>query len=93
VGLSATKEHSGHTPELLTPIEEAEPLPQGVSWWFQQKFYGRRLAVQKTDGKYSGINKLGQIVHVADTEQLIVMDSFRLFAVTLQALGQDLFLE
>jgi hypothetical protein len=27
VGLFATKEHSGHTPELLTPIEEAEPLP------------------------------------------------------------------
>jgi predicted DNA-binding WGR domain protein len=66
VGLPATKEHSGHTPELLTPIEELEALQlaQDVSWWFQQKFDGRRLAVRKTDGKYSGINKLGQIIPI-----------------------------
>jgi bifunctional non-homologous end joining protein LigD len=66
VGLPATKEHSGHTPELLTPIEEPEALQlaQYVSWWFQQKFDGRRLAVQKADGKYSGINKLGQIIPI-----------------------------
>jgi len=66
VGLPATKQHSGHTPELLTPIEEPEALrlADDVSWWFQQKFDGRRLAVQKTDGKYSGINKLGQIVPI-----------------------------
>jgi len=66
VGLPATKEHSGHTPELLTPIEESEALllTQDASWWFQQKFDGRRLAVQKADGKYSGINKLGQIIPI-----------------------------
>jgi bifunctional non-homologous end joining protein LigD len=66
VGLPATKEHSGHTPELLTPIEEPEALrlAEDVSWWFQQKFDGRRLAVQKADGKYSGINKLGQIIPI-----------------------------
>jgi bifunctional non-homologous end joining protein LigD len=66
VGLPATKEHSGHTPELLTPIEEPEALllAQDASWWFQQKFDGRRLAVQKSDGKCSGINKLGQIILV-----------------------------
>src|ERR1700740_49647 len=66
VGLPATKEHSGHIPELLTPIEEQEALrlAADVSWWFQQKFDGRRLAVQKTDGKYSGINKLGQIIPI-----------------------------
>jgi len=66
VGLPAAKEHSGHTPELLTPIEEPEALrlADDVSWWFQQKFDGRRLAVQKADGKYSGINKLGQIVPI-----------------------------
>src|SRR5438552_19155574 len=66
VGLPATKEHSGHTPELLTPIEEPEALllAQDVSWWFQQKFDGRRLAVQKSEGKYSGINKLGQIIPI-----------------------------
>src|SRR6267378_5005297 len=66
VGLPATKEHSGHTPELLTPIEEPEALQlaQDVSWWFQQKFDGRRLAVRKADGKYSGINKLGQIIPI-----------------------------
>jgi bifunctional non-homologous end joining protein LigD len=66
VGLPTTKEHSGHTPELLTPIEEPEALQLApdVSWWFQQKFDGRRLAVQKTDGKYSGINKLGQIIPI-----------------------------
>src|SRR5260370_5755175 len=66
VGLPATKEHSGHTPELLTPIDEAEALlsAQDASWWFQQKFDGRRLAVQKSDGKYSGINKLGQIIPI-----------------------------
>src|SRR5258708_32579397 len=66
VGLPACKEHSGHVPELLTPIEEQEALRLAgdVSWWFQQKFDGRRLAVQKADGKYSGINKLGQIVPI-----------------------------
>jgi bifunctional non-homologous end joining protein LigD len=66
VGLPATKEHSGHTPELLTPIEEPDALRLGddASWWFQQKFDGRRLAVQKADGKYSGINKLGQIIPI-----------------------------
>jgi len=39
VGLPAIKEHSGHTPELLTPIEEPEALllAQDASWWFQQK--------------------------------------------------------
>jgi bifunctional non-homologous end joining protein LigD len=66
VRLPATKEHSGHIPELLTPVEEQDALrlAEDVSWWFQQKFDGRRLAVQKTDGKYSGINKLGQIVPI-----------------------------
>jgi bifunctional non-homologous end joining protein LigD len=66
VGLPATKEHSGHTPELLTPIDEPEALllAQDAAWWFQQKFDGRRLAVQKADGKYSGINKLGQIIPI-----------------------------
>jgi bifunctional non-homologous end joining protein LigD len=66
VGLPACKEHSGHIPELLTPIEEPEALQlsDDPSWWFQQKFDGRRLAVQKADGKYSGINKLGQIVPI-----------------------------
>jgi bifunctional non-homologous end joining protein LigD len=64
VGLPV-KEHSGHTPELLTPVEpEALRLEQDASWWFQQKFDGRRLAVQKSDGKYSGINQLGQIIPI-----------------------------
>jgi bifunctional non-homologous end joining protein LigD len=66
VGLPASKEHSGHAPELLTPIEEPDALrlAQDASWWFQQKFDGWRLAVQKADGKYSGINKLGQIIPI-----------------------------
>src|SRR5271163_3645797 len=66
VGLPSLKEHSGHAPELLTPIEEPEALQfvEDASWWFQQKFDGRRLAVQKTDGQYSGINKLGQLVPI-----------------------------
>ncbi|MGH9774220.1 MAG: WGR domain-containing protein [Candidatus Acidiferrales bacterium] len=66
VGLPSVKEHSGHAPELLTPIEEPEALQlvQDASWWFQQKFDGRRLAVQKTDGQYSGINKLGQLIPI-----------------------------
>jgi hypothetical protein len=66
VGLPAVKEHSGHAPELLTPIEEPEALQlvQDASWWFQQKFDGRRLAVQKMDGQYSGINKLGQLIPI-----------------------------
>jgi bifunctional non-homologous end joining protein LigD len=78
VGLHATKEHSGHTPELLTPIEEPEALQlaQDVSWWFQQKFDGRRLAVQKTDGKYSGINKLGQITPI-DSRLAEILDLVR----------------
>ena len=66
VGLPVGKEHSGHIPELLTPIEEAEALrlAEDAFWWFQQKFDGRRLAVRKADGKYSGINKLGQIIPI-----------------------------
>lgn len=66
VGLPSLKEHSGHAPELLTPIEEPEALHlvQDASWWFQQKFDGRRLAVQKTDGQFSGINKLGQLIPI-----------------------------
>ena len=64
-----TKEFSGHAPELLTPIEEREALDlvPNLSWWFQQKFDGRRLAVQKQNGEYSGINKLGQIIPI-DTQ-------------------------
>src|SRR5260370_22344046 len=66
VGLTTTKEHSGHTPELLTPIEQPEALRwvQDASWWFQQKFDGRRLAVQNSDGKYSGINKPGKLIPI-----------------------------
>lgn len=66
VGLPESKEHSGHTPELLTPMEEPEALrlADDVSWWFQQKFDGRRLAVRKNSGGYSGINKLGQFIPV-----------------------------
>jgi bifunctional non-homologous end joining protein LigD len=62
VGVPENKAPSGHVPELLTPIEEPEALrlAEDVSWWFQHKSDGRRLAVQKADGKYSGINKLGK---------------------------------
>ena len=63
---SPTREHSGHVPELLTPIEEPEALElvPDATWWFQQKFDGRRLAVHKDHGKYSGINKLGQTIPI-----------------------------
>jgi predicted DNA-binding WGR domain protein len=66
VGLPATKEHSGHTPELLTPIEEPDALrlAHDSSWWFQQKFDGRRLTVKKANGQYTGINKLGQVISI-----------------------------
>ena len=65
VGLPATREDSGHTPELLTPIDEPEALQlaQDVSWCSSINLIAG-LAVQKTDGKYSGINKLGQIVPI-----------------------------
>ena len=74
VGLP-TKEFSGHAPELLTPIEEREALElvPDPSWWFQQKFDGRRLAVQKQNGEYSGINKLGQIIPI-DSQLAISLD-------------------
>jgi ATP-dependent DNA ligase len=39
------------------------------AWWFQQKFDGRRLTVQKSEGKYSGINKLGRIIPIDDRVQ------------------------
>ncbi len=73
-----TKEFSGHAPELLTPIEEREALDlmPNLSWWFQQKFDGRRLAVQKTSGKYSGINKLGQIIPI-DAQLAASLDNVR----------------
>ena len=77
-----TKEFSGHAPELLTPIEEGEALGlvPNLSWWFQQKFDGRRLAVQKQNGEYSGINKLGQIIPIdkqlAFTFDHVEADSF-----------------
>ena len=79
VGLPAAKEHSGHTPELLTPIEEPDALKlaDDVAWWFQQKFDGRRLAIQKAQGKYSGINKLGQIIPIDSrlTESLDLVEA------------------
>ena len=81
VGLP-TREFSGHAPELLTPIEEREALDlvPNLSWWFQQKFDGRRLAVQKQNGEYSGINKLGQIIPIdpqlAATLDHVEADSF-----------------
>jgi bifunctional non-homologous end joining protein LigD len=81
VGLP-TREFSGHAPELLTPIEEQEALGlvPNLSWWFQQKFDGRRLAVQKQNGEYSGINKLGQIISIdpqlAATLDHVEADSF-----------------
>ena len=81
VGLP-TREFSGHTPELLTPIEEQEALGlvPNLSWWFQQKFDGRRLAVQKQNGEYAGINKLGQIIPIdsqlAATLDHVEADSF-----------------
>jgi bifunctional non-homologous end joining protein LigD len=77
-----TKEFSGHAPELLTPIEEREALDlvPNLSWWFQQKFDGRRLAVQKQNGEYLGINKLGQIIPIdaqlAASLNLVEADSF-----------------
>jgi bifunctional non-homologous end joining protein LigD len=77
-----TKEFSGHAPELLTPIEEREALGfvPNLSWWFQQKFDGRRLAVQKQNGEYAGINKLGQIISIdaqlAASLDLVEADSF-----------------
>jgi|SRR5579872_785185 len=66
VGPSPTKEFSGHAPELLTPIDEPDALQliPDAAWWFQQKFDGRRLAVEKANGQYSGINKLGQIISI-----------------------------
>ena len=77
-----TKEFSGHAPELLTPIEEREALGfvPNLSWWFQQKFDGRRLAIQKHNGEYEGINKLGQIIPIdaqlAASLDLVEADSF-----------------
>lgn len=70
-----TKEFSGHSPELLTPIEEREALvlAPNLSWWFQQKFDGRRLAVQKVNGEYSGMNKLGQIIPI-DKQLVAALD-------------------
>ena len=61
-----TKELSGHAPELLTLIEEREALAlvSDLAWWFQQKFDGRRLAVEKQNGQYRGINKLGQVIAI-----------------------------
>ena len=74
VGLP-TREFSGHVPELLTPIEEQEArdFVPNLSWWFQQKFDGRRLAVQKQNGEYAGINKLGQIIPI-DTQLAATLD-------------------
>jgi bifunctional non-homologous end joining protein LigD len=74
VGLP-TREFSGHSPELLTPIEEGEALDlvPNLSWWFQQKFDGRRLAVQKQNGEHSGINKLGQIIPI-DPQLAVTLD-------------------
>ena len=77
-----TKEFSGHAPELLTPIQEREALDfvPNLSWWFQQKFDGRRLAVQKQNGEYAGINKLGQIIPIdaqlAASLDFVEADSF-----------------
>jgi bifunctional non-homologous end joining protein LigD len=66
VGTPSTKEFSGHAPELLTPIGEPEALHlvPNSSWWFQQKFDGQHLAVEKLNGQYSRINKLAQVISI-----------------------------
>ena len=78
VGTPSTKEFSGHAPELLTPIGEPEALHlvPNSSWWFQQQFDGRRLAVEKLNGQYSGINKLGQVISI-DTQLAASLDQVR----------------
>jgi len=57
VGLPATKEHSGHTPELLTPIEEPEALllAQNAAWWtFRQVARQRTTRVRRSQFKLEG---------------------------------------
>ncbi|MGH9765218.1 MAG: hypothetical protein ACREAC_30650, partial [Blastocatellia bacterium] len=63
---------------MLTPIEEPETrdLVPNLAWWFQQKFDGRRLAVQKQNGKYTGINKLGQVIPI-DAQLATSLDGVR----------------
>lgn len=55
------KEHTGIQCQLLNPVEESD-LPRFIrdpGFWMQEKFDGRRLLIQKQDGRITGINKLG----------------------------------
>lgn len=65
VGLPSTKEHSGHTPELLTTIEE----PDACGWrktlrGSNRNLMGVGLPRKRVNGQYTGINRLGQVISI-----------------------------
>ena len=60
------KRPSGHQPQLLNTIteEEAEALIKDDAWCMQEKFDGRRTALDVKKGVTTGINKKGQVIPV-----------------------------
>jgi len=69
------KEHSGHTPELLTPSRSRSTLLAQDAAVVPAEIRRGRLAVQKSDGKYSGINKLAN--HSIDSRLAESLDRVR----------------
>ena len=53
--------------QLLNPIEDAEKFIKDPEWLMQEKWDGRRMLIQKTDGKIIGINRLGLAVALPET--------------------------
>lgn len=61
-----TRAYTGILPQLLNPIDEAEAerLIKDAPWFLQEKFDGRRLLIEKRDGRIRGINRRGLVVDI-----------------------------
>lgn len=53
--------------QLLNSIEDADKFIKDPEWLMQEKWDGRRMLIQKADGKIIGINRLGLAVALPET--------------------------
>ncbi len=53
--------------QLLNAIEDADKFINDSEWWMQEKWDGRRMLIEKADGKIIGINRLGLAVALPET--------------------------
>ena len=65
--LHTDKVSTGIHCQLLNAIEDVDKFIKDPEWWMQEKWDGRRMLIQKADGKIIGINRLGLAVALPET--------------------------